>query len=312
MQQENVASVVRPRPTGTVTLRNQSIVTRRVLGRIVTYAALVALSLVYFLPTWWMLITSVKTLKETFSYPPTFFPRTFSPEGYINAWNYMPWPRHFANTMIIVVGSLLGIILSSSLCAFGFARLRFPGRDTVFMIMLASMMLPGQVTIIPTYILFQKLGWLDTFKPLIVPAWFGGGAFNIFLIRQFFMSIPQDLFDAARIDGCTRLGIWWRIMLPLSKPALTAITVFTIQANWNDFFRPLIYLNSKNKMTLALALNVFQTIAGSAAANAQYQDIGLYTALMAAASIVTIPMIVLFVASQRYFVQGIQMTGLKG
>jgi len=280
--------------------------------RVVTYAALVALSAVYFLPTWWMLITSVKTLKETFSFPPTFFPRTFSFEGYINAWEYMNWPLHFLNTMIIVVGSLAGIILTSTLCAYAFARLRFPGRDTVFIIMLASMMLPGQVTIIPAYIFFAKIGWLDSFKPLIIPAWFGGGAFNIFLIRQFFSSIPQDLVDAARIDGSSRLGIWWRIMLPLSKPAITAITVFTIQGKWNDFFGPLIYLNSQSKLTLALALNTFQTIAGSQAANAAYQDIGLYTALMAAATVVTMPMIILFISAQKYFVQGIQMSGIKG
>lgn len=294
------------------TLRNKKIVVRRRLGRVINYAALVALSMVYFLPTWWMLITSVKTLKETFSFPPTFFPRTFSFEGYINAWEYMNWPLHFVNTMIIVVGSLVGIILTSTLCAYAFARLRFPGRDTVFIIMLASMMLPGQVTIIPAYIFFAKIGWLDSFKPLIIPAWFGGGAFNIFLIRQFFSSIPQDLVDAARIDGSSRLGIWWRIMLPLSKPAITAITVFTIQGKWNDFFGPLIYLNSQNKLTLALALNTFQTIAGSQAANAAYQDIGLYTALMAAATVVTLPMIILFISAQKYFVQGIQMSGIKG
>lgn len=295
-----------------VTLRNKEVRTRRLIERIVIYAALLLMSAVYFLPIWWMIITSVKTLKETFSFPPTFFPRTFSLEGYINAWEYMNWPRHFMNTMTIVIGTLAGIILTSTLCAYGFARLRFPGRDVVFIIMLASMMLPSQVTIIPTYILFRELGWLDSFKPLIVPAWFGGGAFNIFLLRQFFSSIPMDLEDAARIDGSSRLGIWWRIMLPLSKPALTAVTVFVIQGQWNDFFRPLIYLNSKNKLTLALALNTFQAIAGSAAANAQYQDISLYTALMAAATVVTLPMIALFISAQKYFVQGIQMTGLKG
>lgn len=312
MQTVEVTSVARPGTGGRVTLRNREIRTRRAIGLGLTYAALVLLSLVYLLPMWWMLITSVKTLKETFSFPPTFFPRTFTFEGYVNAWTYMPWPRHFLNTVTIVVGTLGGIILTSTLCAYGFARLRFPGRDLVFVIMLASMMLPSQVTIIPTYILFRELRWLDSFKPLIVPAWFGGGAFNIFLLRQFFSSIPMDLEDAARIDGSSRLGIWWRIMLPLSKPALTAVTVFVIQGQWNDFFGPLIYLNSQSKMTLALALNVFQTIAGSAAANAAYQDISLYTALMAAATVVTMPMIILFISSQKYFVQGIQMTGLKG
>lgn len=298
--------------TQRATIRNRSVLIRRSLGMALIYVVLIMMSIVYILPFWWMAITSVKTLKETFTYPPTFFPHSFTLEGYINAWEYMPWPIHFANTMIIIVGTLFGIVLTSTLCAYGFARLRFPGRDTVFIIMLASMMLPSQVTIIPSYILFQKLGWLDTFKPLIIPAWFGGGAFNVFLMRQFFTSIPQDLVDAARIDGCSRLGTWWRIMLPLSKPALTVITVFTIQAKWNDFFGPLIYLNSKNKLTLALALQTFQQVANSASQHASYSEIGLYTALMAAATIVTLPMIALFISSQRYFVQGIQMTGMKG
>ena len=295
-----------------VTLVNKNIRTWRAVGRGVIYAALVAMSVLYVLPFWWMLITSVKTLQETFSFPPTWFPQTFSWEGYVSAWQYMPWPLHFLNTMTIVVGVLFGVVFSSSLCAYGFARLRFPGRDIVFIIVLASMMLPSQVTIIPTYIFFKELGWLNSFKPLIIPAWFGGGAFNIFLMRQFFTSIPAELVDAARIDGSSRLGIWWRIMLPLSKPALTAITVFTIQGVWNDFFGPLLYLNSQSKMTLALALNIFNTIAGSAAANAAYQQIGLYTALMAASTVVTLPMIILFVSAQKYFVEGIQMTGIKG
>jgi len=312
MQATDVTSAAQPIAAPRQTLRNQEIRTRWLIGRGLIYAALVAMSIVYFLPMWWMVITSVKTLKETFSFPPTFFPRTFSMEGYAHAWEYMDWPQHFLNTMTIVVGTLVGILLTSTLCAYGFARLRFPGRNTVFVIMLASMMLPSQVTIIPTYILFRELRWLDSFKPLIVPAWFGGGAFNIFLIRQFFTSVPIDLEDAARIDGSSRLGIWWRIMLPLSKPALTAVTVFVIQGQWNDFFGPLIYLNSKSKLTLALALNTFQTIAGSAAANVAYQDISLYTALMAAATVVTMPMVILFISAQRYFVQGIQMTGIKG
>lgn len=311
MQASRLTSVLRVRPAGRVTLRSRQARTRRTIGRSLIYASLVAMSVVYFLPMWWMLITSVKTLEETFSSPPTFFPRTFSMEGYINAWEHMPWPRHFLNTMTIVVGTLVGILLTSTLCAYGFARLRFPGRNIVFLIMLASVMLPSQVTIIPSYLLFHRLGWLDSFKPLIIPAWFGGGAFNIFLIRQFFTSIPQDLTDAARIDGCTHLGIWRRVMLPLSKPALTAVTVFVIQGQWNDFFGPLIYLNSKDNLTMALALNTFQAIAGSAAANVAYQDISLYTALMAAATVVTLPIIVLFIVAQRYFVEGIQLTGLK-
>ena len=312
MRASDVTTASRVVPAKPTTLHNRGILVRRAMGRGVIYIALVFMSIVYFMPIWWMAITSVKTLKEAYSYPPTLFPRSFVLEGYVSAWEYMPWPRHFLNTMTIVLGTLLGVILTATLCAYGFARLRFPGRDLVFIIMLASMMLPSQVTIIPTYIFFQKLGWLDSFKPLIIPAWFGGGAFNIFLIRQFFASIPMELEDAARIDGSSRLGIWWRVMLPLSKPVLTAITVFTIQGKWNDFFGPLIYLNSKDKLTLALALQVFQTLAGSLSQNVGYQDIGLATALMAASTLVTVPMIILFVSAQKYFVEGIQMTGIKG
>ena len=313
MQASDVTTAARLAPTQRVTLRNREILMRRAIGRGIIYAALVLMSVVYFMPIWWMAITSVKTLKEAYSYPPTLFPHSFVLEGYASAWEYMRWPRHFANTMTIVLGTLLGVMLTSTLCAYGFARLRFPGRDIVFIIMLASMMLPSQVTIIPSYLFFHKLGWLDSFKPLIIPAWFGGGAFNIFLIRQFFSSIPMEMEDAARIDGCSRLGIWWRIMLPLSKPALTAITVFTIQGKWNDFFGPLIYLNSVDKMTLALALQTFQAVASSiSGAGGGYQDIGLATALMAASTLVTVPMIILFVSAQKYFVRGIQMTGIKG
>jgi multiple sugar transport system permease protein len=182
---------------------------------------------------------------------------------------------------------------------------------TLFLLSSCQHDLPAQVTIIPTYIFFKSWGG-STRSAADHPRLVGGGAFNLFLMRQFFTSIPAELVDAARIDGSSHLGIWWRIMMPLSKPALTAITVFTIQGTWNDFFGPLLYLNSKDKMTLALALQVFNTIAGSAAANAAYQQIGLYTALMAASTVVTIPMIILFISAQRYFVEGIQMTGLKG
>ena len=281
----------------------------RVVGKGILYLGLLMGALVYVLPFWWMFITSIKVLEETFRYPPTLIPQSFTVAAYKLAWEYSPWFLYLRNTLFIMLTTLFGVILTSSLCAYGFACKRFRGRDVVFVIMLASMMLPSQVTLIPTYLFFHRLGWLNTFKPLIIPAWFGGGAFNIFLMRQFFTSIPMDLVDAARIDGSSSLGIWWRIMLPLSKPALTAITVFTIQATWNDFFGPLIYLNSQDRLTLALALQMFQATVQSAG---DYKDVGLYPATMAASTVVTLPMIILFVLAQKYFVEGIQMTGLKG
>jgi multiple sugar transport system permease protein len=290
------------------TLSDKRIRASRAIGRGINYLALILLSMIYLLPFWWMLITSVKTLEETFRVPPTLFPQSFTLVAYEKAWGYLPWLKFLGNTLTIVFGGLIGILITCTLCAYGFSRIRFPGRDLVFVIMLASMMLPGQVTLIPTYVFFRELNWLNTFKPLIIPVWFGGGAFNIFLMRQFFSSIPAELVDAAYIDGCSRLGIWWRIMLPLSKPALTAITVFTIQGRWNDFFGPLIYLNSKEKLTLSLGLQMFQQLASG---GTDYSEIGLYTAMMAASTVVTLPMIILFISAQKYFVQGIQMTGLK-
>ena len=257
-----------------------------------------------------MLSTSVKELKETFQYPPTLFPHTFTLAPYRLAWEYQPWLLYLRNTLFVVFGTLAGVLLTAALCAYGFARIPFPGRDIAFIALLATMMLPNQVTLIPTYIFFRELKWLNSFKPLIVPAWFGGGAFNIFLLRQFFSSIPSELEDAAFIDGASYLEVWWRIILPLSKPALTAVTVFTIQQQWNDFFGPLIYLDSNKKHTLGLALHMFNQLVQSS--QADYADVGLYTAMMAASTITTLPMIILFVFAQQYFVEGIQMTGLKG
>ena len=279
------------------------------VGRGVTYLALIVGSFIFLLPLWWMFSTSIKELGEVFQFPPTFFPRSFTLTAYNLAWTREPWLTYLSNTLQIVLGVLLGVVISSTLCAYGFSRIRFPGRDTVFLVMLASIMLPSQVTLIPTYLFFGQLGWLDTLKPLIIPSWFGGGAFNVFLMRQFLASIPMDLVDAARIDGCSHLGIWRRIMIPLAKPAVTVITVFTFQGIWNDFFGPLIFLNSRSKFTLALGLQLFQLQASSSASD--YGEVGLFPALMAACTIVSLPVIIVFMFAQRYFVEGIQMTGLK-
>jgi multiple sugar transport system permease protein len=282
----------------------------RTLRQMLIYAALILGAAIFVLPLYWMLTTSIKELRETFQYPPTIIPRSFTLRPYMLAWEYQPWLLYLRNTMFILIGALAGQLLTSTLCAYGFSRIQFPGRDFVFILILATMMLPNQVTLIPTYILFRELKWLNTFYPLIVPAWFGGGAFNIFLLRQFFSSIPSEMEDAAMIDGSSYLGVWWRIILPLSKPALTVVTVFSIQQQWNAFFGPLIYLDSNKKHTLGLALHMFNQLARSS--QTEYVDVGLYTAMMAASTITTLPMIILFVFAQRYFVEGIQMTGIKG
>jgi ABC-type glycerol-3-phosphate transport system permease component len=206
----------------------------------------------------------------------------------------------FSNTFVIAFLTSLGVIISSSLVAYAFARLRFRGRDRLFLLMLSTMMLPSIITMIPTYLLFSQLRWINTFLPLIVPAWFGGGAFNIFLLRQFFMSVPRELDEAALLDGAGHFTIWARIIMPLSKTALATVAVFAFIYNWRDFLAPLIYLNDPHKQTLELGLQTFNA--------AQQQK---YHLLMAGSVLVMLPLIVIFFLGQRYFVKGIVMSGIK-
>jgi len=234
-------------------------------------------------------------------FPPSFIPRPVIWTNFKTAWTaYVPFNLFFLNSAIVTALSVLGNILTSALVAFGFSRLHWVGRDVVFGLVLASMMLPYQVTMIPLYVLFRYMGWIDTLKPLIVPAWFGN-AFFIFLLRQFFMTIPNDLDDAARIDGASSWTLFWRIILPLTKPALTTVGIFSFTWTWNDFVGPLIYLNSMEKMTVAVGLSMFQ---GTYTA--------FYTYLMAASLIALAPVLVIFIFAQRYFIEGIVLTGLKG
>lgn len=204
------------------------------------------------------------------------------------------------NTVILAVLSIIGTVLASSMVAFSFSRLRWPGRDGLFVVLLATMMLPGAVTMMPVFLIFRWLGWIDTLLPLWVPAFFGS-AFNVFLLRQFFLTIPNDLEDAAKIDGCGYFGIYHRIMLPLVKPALAAITIMTFMGAWNNFMGPLIYISSPLKMPLAYALQLFQTAHG-----------GEPALLMAASTMMMLPILIVFFFTQRYFIQGVTLTGLKG
>ena len=212
----------------------------------------------------------------------------------------IPFVRFAWNTVFVTALALLGQLISSSLVAFGFARLRFPGRDVLFLILLATIMIPYQVTLIPTFILFRILGWLDTYAPLIVPYWLGGGAFFIFLLRQFYMRLPLDLDDAGRIDGASTFGIYRHIILPQSRPALGVVAVFSFLNHWNDFFNPLIFLSTTEKYTLALGINLFRG----------YQ-VTQWHLLMAASVMVSFPCILLYALAQRYFIQGIVFTGVK-
>lgn len=210
------------------------------------------------------------------------------------------FPRFLLNTLLIVALTVIGQVLTSSLVGWGFARLRFAGKNALFMIMLATMMIPGQISMIPTFMIFKWLGWIDTFLPLIVPAWFGS-AFFAFLYRQFFMGIPLEMDEAAKVDGCNPLRIFWEILLPMSKPVTVTVAVYTTLGAWNEFLGPLIYINSDHKRTLSLALAKFQS--------AYYADVPM---LMAAATLMLIPVLILYFISQRALIQGMVVSGVKG
>ena len=264
---------------------------------------LVAASVVFLFPLLWMVSTSLKPPAEIFAVPPTLIPSEFRWSNYAAAFQEVSFARHYLNTISIVTIAVTGNAVTAAMCAYGFARLAAPGRDRVFAVFLATMMLPPQATMIPVFLFFQKLGWIDTYYPLLVPAFLSGGAFNVFLLRQSFLTIPKDLEEAGLIDGCSRLGILWRIIVPLSRPALVTVCIFAFMWHWNDFITPLVYLHDQEKFTLALSLNLFK---------------GMYVArtpwgpLMAASTMVVAPVIVLFSVLQRHFVQGITLTGLKG
>ena len=200
---------------------------------------------------------------------------------------------------------MVGVLATSSLCAYGFARLQFWGRDVLFICVIASVMLPFTVTVLPLYIIFRDLGWLDTLKPLIIPAWFGGGAFNIFLIRQFFQTIPRDLDEAARIDGCSTFGIFWRILLPLAKPAVAVVAILWFQGSWTDLLGPVIYLNSSDKYTLAIGVYSFAASNASTAVNHEEW-------LMCVGFAMVLPVALIFLAAQRYMIRGVVLSGIKG
>lgn len=252
------------------------------------------------LPFAWMLVTSLKVPAQVFKFPIIWVPRPIKWTNYIEVFDTVPFFQYSVNSTIITFLSIVGHVISSSLVAFSFARLRFPGRRIMFLMVLSTMMVPQWVTIIPTFILFKTFGWLDTFKPLIVPAYFGV-PFHIFLLRQFFLTIPKELEDAARIDGCSTYRIYWNIMLPLARPALATVAIFSFMWNWNSFLYPLIYLQTQEKYTIALGLRSFQS---------EYWT--HYELVMAASVMALAPCLLLFFLAQRLFIQGIVITGVKG
>jgi len=264
------------------------------------YAVLIALTLILLTPLYWMVATSVKTSLQTFALPPAWVPNPVRWRNYIDVFIEVPFGRFLLNTAIIEVWSIIGQVSASALVAYGFARLKFPGRGFLFLLLLSTLMVPYQVTLIPRFILFTKLHWINTYLPLIVPT-FTGSAFLIFLVRQYMMSIPFDLDEAATIDGANKLQIFWHIILPIAKPALVLVVVFTFVDVWNDFLGPLIYLNDTAKFTVALGLNFFRGARETS-----------WELLMAAATLATLPPTIVFFLMQKQLIGGISSVGLKG
>ena len=265
------------------------------------YLALIAGGVVILAPFIWMLSTAVKVPGTEFIYPPQLFTRPLRWNNFSDGWTALPFTRWFFNTSVITLLSVAGAVISSSLVAYGFARLEFPGRTVLFVILLSTMMLPFHVRLIPMFITFRYLGWIDTYLPLVVPFYFGGVPFFIFLVRQFFLTIPLEMEDAAAIDGAGVFTSFLMIILPLSRPVLGVVGVFAFIRVWNDFLEPLIYIHSMEKMTLSLGLRFFQA-----------QDFTDWTRLMAVSIIVLVPSVALFFVAQKYYIHGVVTTGIKG
>jgi ABC-type glycerol-3-phosphate transport system permease component len=270
----------------------------------ITLSMLVILAgaLLMLTPFVWLVSTSLKPEGDVFLVPIQWIPREVRWINYIEALTFVPYGRYFLNSVEVAGLAVLGTVLSASLVAFAFARLRGPGKNVLFIILLSTLMLPGEVTLVPIYLLFRNLGWLDTYLPLIVPSWFGGSAFYIFLLRQFFLTLPTELDDAAKIDGASLLHIYARIVMPLSKPALATVAIFSFFTHWNSFLLPLIYLNTSEKYTLPVGLRLYL----STLSNSHWNY------LMAATLVAILPPLVLFFISQRFFIEGAVLTGVKG
>lgn len=271
-----------------------------VIRSCLAYAALVLLGITFVAPFLWLVTTSLKTDAQILTYPPVWIPDPITWESYTEGLTAIPFLLYLRNTLVICAACVLGTVLSCSMVAYGLSRIPWRGREVFFYTLIGTMLLPPQVTMVPVFTIFKNLGWLDTFLPLIVPA-FMGGAFNVFLLRQFFRTIPNELTEAARMDGATEWDNYRRVVLPLAKPALWTIGLFAFIGSWNDYLGPLIYLFDDRKYTLSLGLAMFRTQYGAE-----------WGQMMAVSTVVTIPLIILFFFTQRTFVQGITMTGIKG
>lgn len=296
----NVATSLEPRETVWDQIR-QSTYLRWLVSKGIVHVLLLFLVFISVVPLLYMVSTSLKPNGTEYDLPIKWIPERFAFENYTAALTQVPTFTFLTNTLIVTVVSLIGELLTSSLAAFAFARLRFPSRNFWFVVMLSTLMLPFFVVLIPLFILFKTLGWIDTLLPLTVPAFFGGSPLYIFFLRQFFMTLPRELDEAARVDGASYLRIWWSVILPISKPALVTVAILSIVFHWNDFTGPLIVLNSQRNFTLAIGIRQFRD---------QYNT--FFNQTMAFATLMTAPILLLFFFFQKHFIKGISMTGLSG
>ncbi|MEZ4615375.1 MAG: carbohydrate ABC transporter permease [Caldilineaceae bacterium] len=275
--------------------------TARMAGNLVKYLLLTGIAGFFLLPWVWMISTSLKNPQELAVYPIIWIPNPIRWDNYLEAFGRAEFPRYLINTLLVAVPSVIGSILSNALVAYGFARIRWPGRDWVFGMVLATLILPGFVTFIPLYLIFKQLNWINSYLPLVVPT-FLANPFFVFLLRQFFMALPEELSDAARVDGASEFRIFLQIVLPLARPALATVALFQFIGSWNDYFGPLIYLNDKALYTISL---------GIANMRASY-GFSNFAWIMAATCMSVLPIVILFFFAQRTFIEGIALTGLKG
>lgn len=301
MTAQAITSMESDRTVGGPSVRRQ-----RTLINFITYLLLGLGAAIVLVPFWWMVKTSLTSQTRLFEFPPQLFPDPVVWRNYIEAWNALPvsFTRFTANTIFITVLAMTAEIFTCSLVAYGFARFRFPGRNFIFLLMLSTMMLPGVVTLVPTFILWRELKLIDTYDPMTLGAWFAWGPSYIFLLRQFFLTLPKEIEEAARIDGANTFQIYWHIMLPLVRPALLAIAVLSFIGNWNNFMGPLIYLNSGEKYPLIMALKFFE--------QSLSKEAPLFHYMMAMTTMMSFPLLVLYFLMQRTLIEGITAGAVKG
>jgi multiple sugar transport system permease protein len=276
----------------------------RFVSRMLIHLILLLGAVVMIIPLIWTLSTSLKTLQQIAVWPPEWIPNPVMWTNYIEVFQAAPVALWLRNSLVIVFANVIGSVITCSFVAYGFARLEFPGREPLFLLLLSTLMMPYIVRLIPLFVLYNQIGWINTFLPLVVPPLLARNPFFIFLLRQFFMGIPSELSDAARIDGCSEFGIWWRIVMPLSKPALAAVTIFSFQQAWDNFLAPLVYMAGRPDLRpLSVGLYLLRGGAG------QLPDTHY---MMALSTLMILPMLVIFALGQRYFIQGVTLTGLKG